>query len=44
MSQSIYSENFRTQPFWWDETAPPVFDDVSLSSAVGYYQLCGRFG
>ena len=34
MSQPIYSEDFKAQPFWWDETAPPVFDDASLPQQV----------
>ena len=34
MTQSIYSDNFKAQPFWWDEAAPPVFDEASIPRQV----------
>lgn len=30
MSDSIFSDDFKAQPFWWDATPRPEFDDLSL--------------
>ena len=30
MNDSIFSDDFKTQPFWWDATPRPEFNDQSL--------------
>jgi glycine/D-amino acid oxidase-like deaminating enzyme len=34
MNQSIFSENFKAQPYWWDETPQPESKDETLPQAV----------